>query len=79
MHNEENPCPINEHQKAVLNENWNRPIKRLSKSSKIIPIITETMKSRMNILFFVDRFRSPKILENKKPSRNDSSHKTNPA
>jgi hypothetical protein len=42
------PWPINEHQKAVLKENWTGPTSLLSESSRIIPTATETAKSRKN-------------------------------
>jgi len=43
-----NTCPMNEHQKAVLKENWTRPINLLSESSRIIPTATQTAESRRN-------------------------------
>ena len=41
-----NAWPMNEHQKAVLKENWTRPTNLLSESSRIMPTATDTAKSR---------------------------------
>ncbi len=44
-----NVWPMNEHQKALLSENWTRPINLPNENSRIVPTAMETAKSRMNI------------------------------